>query len=321
MPKRPDTLETVRLAIELLQRIPRGRKVTASDLHLALKDAGFDRDTRTIQRLLESLSLAFGVERDDSSKPYGYKWGPKAKGLSLSILNEQESLLLALAEQQLQSLLPASVMKAMGGFFEQARINLDPYCGSRRGHQWLKKVRVVSTTQPLLPPKIVAGVFEEVSNALYSNCLLELTYKNANGEEWQASVMPLGLAQQGPRLYLVCRIGTNHKERSLALNRILTARALPLHFDRPKDFDLQRFDADGQFGFGQGKRIRLTFRIDKESGSHLLESPLSIDQVVREFAEAYEISATVVDTAQLDWWLRGFGDRVYNVRRKPVPAP
>jgi hypothetical protein len=32
MAKRPDTVETVLLAIELLRRIPRGRKVTAGDL-------------------------------------------------------------------------------------------------------------------------------------------------------------------------------------------------------------------------------------------------------------------------------------------------
>ena len=50
MAKRSDTLETVLLAIELLRRIPRGRKVTASELHRQLKDAGFDRDLRTVQR-------------------------------------------------------------------------------------------------------------------------------------------------------------------------------------------------------------------------------------------------------------------------------
>jgi hypothetical protein len=29
-----------------------------------------------------------------------------------------------------------------------------------------------------------------------------------------------------------------------------------------------------------------------------------------EAEDHYEISATVVDTAQLEWWLRGFGDAV-----------
>ena len=37
MAKRSDTLETVLLAVELLRRIPRGRKVTASELHRHLR--------------------------------------------------------------------------------------------------------------------------------------------------------------------------------------------------------------------------------------------------------------------------------------------
>ena len=69
MAKRSDTLETVLLAVELLRRIPRGRKVTASELHRQLKDAGIDRDLRTIQRQMEMLSEHFEIERDDRSKP------------------------------------------------------------------------------------------------------------------------------------------------------------------------------------------------------------------------------------------------------------
>ena len=64
MAKRSDTLETVLLAIELLRRIPRGRKVTASELHGQLKDAGIERDLRTIQRQLGMLSEHFEIERD-----------------------------------------------------------------------------------------------------------------------------------------------------------------------------------------------------------------------------------------------------------------
>ena len=37
MPKRPDALETTLLAIELLRRIPRGRKITTGELHQQLK--------------------------------------------------------------------------------------------------------------------------------------------------------------------------------------------------------------------------------------------------------------------------------------------
>ena len=127
--------------------------------------------------------------------------------------------------------------------------------------------------------------------------------------------MPLGLAQQGPRMYLVCRFDGYDNERSLALHRIQSARASTFAFTRPTDFDLKQYDADGRFGYGEGKHIRLSFRIEKEAGLHLLESPLSADQQVVELEDAYEITATVVDSAMLEWWLRGFGKSVSKINK------
>lgn len=310
MPKRPDTRETVLLALELLKRIPRGRKISAPELHEQLADTEVARDLRTIQRQLEMLAAHFDIERDESSKPYGYRWKPQAHGLSLPTLTPQESLLLMLAEQHLKSLLPARLMKSMEGFFTQARTNLAPYAGARLEREWLAKVRVVSTTQPLLPPPIRPGAFETVSNALYANHWLRLDYRNANGKRAWVRVMPLGLAQQGPRLYLVCRYEGYDNERSLALHRILAAEDTGMPFERPRAFDLRRFDDDGRFAFGEGRRIRLVFRIRKADGMHLIESPLSADQQMTELDDCYEVSATVVESEALRRWLRGFGDGV-----------
>ncbi len=90
----------------------------------------------------------------------------------------------------------------------------------------------MATSQPLLPPKIVPGVFEIVSESLYSNRWLHLDYRNSGGKRGKVEVMPLGLAQQGPRLYLVCRYRGYDNERSLALHRILSAEMSTLTFDR-----------------------------------------------------------------------------------------
>ena len=310
MSKRPDTLETLHIALELLRRIPRGKNISAAELHSQLHDAGLARDIRTIQRQLEMLTRQFDIERDDRSSPYGYRWKELAKGMTLPGLTEQESLLLTLAEQHLHNLLPAKLMKSMSSFFTQARSNIGTHSHAEREREWLQKVRVVSETQPLLPPKIKPGVLEEVSNALYANRWLTVDYKNATGKSKKTEVMPLGLAQQGPRLYLVCRFPGYDNERSLALHRITSAQATAREFERPKEFDLRQYDDDGRFGFGEGKRIRLTFRITKAAGRHLLESPLSADQQVVELEDQFEISATVVDTARLRWWLRGFGEQV-----------
>jgi predicted DNA-binding transcriptional regulator YafY len=119
-------------------------------------------------------------------------------------------------------------------------------------------------------------------------------------------------------MYLVCRFNGYDNERSLALNRIISAKVSTLKFERPKDFDLKQYDDDGRFGYGNGEHIKLSFRIDKDAGLHLLESPLSLDQQVVELDDAYEITATVVDSAMLEWWLRGFGDDVWAVNKEVI---
>jgi predicted DNA-binding transcriptional regulator YafY len=319
MSKRPDSLETLQLSHELLRRIPKGRTITASELHQQLKEAGYEREMRTIQRQLETLSEFFDIDRDDSSKPYRYCWKEQAKGLSLSGLSAQESLLLMLAEQQLSSLLPARLMKSMEGFFDQAHSQLGFTGTSQREREWLDKVRVVSTSQPLLPPKVDHGVFAQVSNALYDNQWLDVVYQNANGKEVGTyRVMPLGLVQQGQRMYLACRFEGYNDNRSLALHRIKSATASTLPFVRPKDFDLQQLNDDMGFGDGPPKMIRLQFRIDKANGLHILECPLSADQTHQELPDWYVVTATVADTDVLGRWLNGFGDGVSKIKRTTV---
>lgn len=315
MAKRSDTMETVNLALALLQRIPRRRLVSAEELREQLEREGYSRDIRTIQRLLKSLCDHQDIECVDNSKPFGYRWKEGAKGISLPGLGPKESLILALAAQQLKPLLPASVFKSMEPFFNQAARVLDPTSKARPEREWLTKVRAISTTQPLLPPKIPRGVFEAVSDALYGNLWLKVDYVNSSGGRTKGSVMPLGLAQQGPRIYLVCRFDGFNNNRILALHRIKSAEVGTLRFDRPKDFDLAQYAEDGQFGFGDGSRVELEFCIAKEAGMHLLETPLSADQTVKETSDHYEIRATVLDSLLLDHWLRGFGNNITRSRK------
>ncbi len=315
MPQRSNNLETLMMSLEILKRIPRSRKISAPELQTQLCEAGFDRNLRTIQRQLDSLSEHFDIDRDDRSKPYGYSWKSASSGFSLPGLNEQESVLLTLAEQHLANLLPANLMKSMSGFFEQAKLQLDSG-KNKNARIWPSKVRVVSTRQRLLPPKMVDGVFEIVSNALYADHWLDITYENGAGKKSSSRVMPLGLAQQGERLFLVCRFEGYDNERSLALHRIKTANNTGLVFDRPANFNLQQYDDDGRFGFSHGRTISLVFSLPKIDGLHLIETPLATNQKVVEDGDLYVFSVTIVESEQLKWWLRGFGS---NLRLKNPP--
>lgn len=309
--KRPNNHETLSMTLAMLDMIPKTGKISAPEIHKRLQAMGIDRDLRSIQRQLVVLAEQYPLDCDDSSKPHGYKWKTGAKGISIPSLTLHESLLLNLAKKYLSSLLPPNVMRAMDGFFLQASYDLGSDTpNAKKENRWLRKVRVVSESMPLLPPEIKPGVLEAVSQALYNETWLELDYTNANGERKQRRVMPLGLAQQGARLVLVARFDGYDNERSLALNRAHKATDTGQPFPPVKDFDLAKYDDDGRFGFGSGKTIQLKFRIDKPSGIFLTESRLSKDQVVVDLGEKLEFTATVVESARLVWWLRGFGKKV-----------
>ncbi len=316
MPRRPDNLETLHFSLELLKRIPRQRKIDSRDLQLQLKEAGYDRDMRTIQRQLESLCQHFDIECDDTSRPYGYRWKEASQGFSLPRLTEQESLLMMLAEKNLRNQLPVSLMKAMQGFFDQARRNLAQGSSSnsaKRAREWISKVRVVGTTLPMIPPKVIPDVFEQVSQALYNNCWLDIVYVNAQNKRTSAKVMPLGLAQQGVRMFMPCRFAGYDDTRNLAIHRIQTAKCSTLSFQRPVDFDLQTYDDDGRFAFGHGGQIAIHLWIKAELAVLLAESPLAVDQVITPYVGqkgGSELKATLTYSALLVWWIRSQGEGV-----------
>mgnify|MGYP001180404340 FL=1 len=314
--KRKSTQDSLVLVLEILKRIPKHRKITALEIREQLEAIGISRDIRTIQRNLEMLSEYFAIDRDTRSKPYGYSFERSSHTLGASSLNTHESLLLALAEKHLKLLLPKDVMQSLRPHFTEAKYNLEFDPKNHKDRVWKDKIKVVTESQPLLAPKIDNKVLESISKALYEDRLLTVTYHNANKQVRTSTVMPLGLAQQGVRLYLVCRFEGFNNERSLAVHRINDAIVSSFNFKRPETFSLAKYDSDGRFGFGEGESCQVQFDIDKQAGYHLVETPLSEDQAIEELESAYRVSATVIDSFLLDKWLKSFGTDVCNIYKK-----
>lgn len=319
MAKRPKEIETTLLQLEILRRIPKlPGKIDAKSLHEDLIDAGFERDLRSIQRTLKTLCEHFEIECDERSKPFGYSWKLNAKGLDLPILNEQQSLLLKLAEQQLKYLLPANIMSYMKPFFEQAD-RLVSGSKDKPEYQWLNKVCVTPTSLPLIPAQVKDDIFAAVSQALFQNRLLHIEYQNPKGKKHAATIMPLAIATQGATIYLVCRYEGYNDNRLLALHRIRKVSMSTFTFERPKDFNLKTYQNDGHLGFGNGEKIRLSFSIQHDAGFHLTETPLSKDQkILEENDEYYRIQATVAQNDMLEWWLLKFGEDIWDITREPI---
>jgi len=312
---KPRTLDTTLLALELLQRIPRHGKTTAAELRKDLAAAGFNRDIRSIQRLLDQLADHFPhIERDERTKPFGYSRKAGAGDAFAPRLSEQESMLFLLAREQLAGILPAAVLRALKPAFEAASTKLDArhQVTAAQAKSWPSKVRVVSQLQPLLPPTLAPGVFEAVTQALYADHWLQIGYVNQQGKATEARVMPLGLGQQGVRLFVVVRFEGHDDERNLAMHRIRKALDTGMPFERPADFDLRRYDDEqGGFGFGRGQQVQLHLTMPAGRAFILRETPLAADQqeIVRRDGRI-EFVATVTDSARLDWWIATLGGDV-----------
>ena len=314
-----DSHNTALIYLEILRSLPKRQKITVQDICKRLESLGIVRSERTIQRILEKLCEHYDIDCDMSSKPYGYRWKSHSAGLSLPFLNEAESLLLMLAEQHLHQLLPARTLAALTPIFEQARKKLVHDAHDKPEREWLGKIAVVPTSQPLIPAPIAAAILENVSTALYQNKYLDITYQNQKNATIAARIQPLALVQQGATLYLVARFAGYDNERHLALHRLRSATPSTMGFTRPKDFNLERYQAEGRFGFGEGKKIRLSFDIERIAGYHLTQTPLSHDQTTSEYPNYYHISATVIDSEMLNWWLAKFGTQIRNITKTPLP--
>lgn len=322
-PVRGDSFELLRIALTLMQRLSASEGRTTRELAAHLQSVGLARDVRSVQRLLAGLEQQFPhlIAADRTCRPYRYRW-VAGNAIRLPGASPEDALLLQLAHQYLEPLLPPAVQKRARQLFGVAEAQLQRAAqvpALKPNAEWPDKVRSISSLLPLLPPEIADGVLRTVSQALYSNHLLELIYRTARDCEMKQRVRPLGLLQQGPRLYLICLLPKNDcKPFSLALHRILAATDTGLPFERPPEFSLDQYCAEGRLGFGHGQRIRLSFRIRRDAGRHLLETRLSADQQVIEDEQGYRITATVYDSEALTWWLRGFGRWIRDVRRERI---
>lgn len=312
--------------IEILQLIPRDRQISTTDLYERMKEGGLNVSRRSFERYMEDICEKFEIERNTTSRPYGYRWKKNSNRLSLGSLNAQEAMLLLLAEQQLHKLLPASLKSSLSPFFEQAKRVLEyahlqgaPGGKLREAREWLNKVRVLATTVPVLPPQLADGVFEAVSEALLHNHMLNIDYRNAKGElKVNKRIKPLGLAQAEERLFLVCQFDGYDEPRNLAMQRILSAVDTRMPFDRPPNFDLKAYEAEGQFSYGKGEPIQLTMWVSSYLSLLMTETPLSEDQTLSpmpepppwagdQSREGSLLQATVVHSHLLERWLRSQG--------------
>jgi len=300
----------------MLRRIPRSpRKITATQLADALFSEGHEVSKRTVERDLLALQSLFPLACDDRDRPFGWSWTKDAPVLSLPGLTPAEALAFQMASRFLEPLLPASVLVALKPHFELASKVLSTEASSGPTRKWKDKVRVVYPTQVTQAPQIARDAYDAITEALLKGKQLRVRY-GANRKD--LDLHPLALVQRGPVTYVVATAFSYDDPRLFVAHRFSSAKVLEVPV-RESTFDLDTWIAHGALGFGQGKQIKLVAVFKDGAVSHLAETPLSADQ---QFSPAgigkTRLTATVADTPQLLWWLRGFGADVEVVLPLPL---
>lgn len=304
----PDTTLRQITMLGLVPRRPPG--ITTESLRAALATRGFAINLRTIQRDLVKLSSPLPLICDDSDPPRWY-WAPHAQTLTLPGHDPLSALSWHLVEQHLQPILPRSLVHELEPHFNAARGYLDTM---PQPHflRWSQRVRTLPRAMQLQPPDIDKHVLDVVYQALLERRQIEVDYHNRSSDApRQLRLHPLALVVRDSIHYLLATVWDFSDIRQLVLHRMNSARLLEASAAEPADFNLDHYIQQGGFDYASGQKIKLVARFETYAGQALIETPLSTDQRHKTTDDGcIEIQATVNDSAQLRWWLMGYGSGV-----------
>ena len=300
----------------LLKYIPANEGIKSADLLNKLKSEGFEVTQRTLQRDLEVLSQYFPIYSDTDTKPYLWRWsGLGINRTHIDSISLTDALSLMLVEKSLQQLLPPAMQRHLQHNFEHSRQLLNTLKDDDNA-QWFDKVASVMPDSGFKPPSIDESLLTEIQGALLKDQTIVVRYlaaKNTKAAEY--SLMPLALVQRGHVLYVIAQDitkGANTAQiKRFAMHRFQTVTRIHEQGIRPQNFNLQQYLQDGAMQFGNGDKLALKAKVTEELAFILNESPMSDDMKINQSEDgSYQLSATVINGWQLNWWLRGQGANI-----------
>jgi predicted DNA-binding transcriptional regulator YafY len=303
--------DTILRFLTMLRMLPRApRKIDTATMERKLRDEGYAVTRRTIQRDLHQLARIFPLLCDEH-RPAGWSWAPEAALLDLPGMDPHTALTFTLVERFLGPLLPRSTFGRIQPYLTQAQQILDALPANALG-RWPAKVRVIHRGPPLRLPEIDEAILEAVTRGLLDGRRLDVAYRSREkGDLIRCELNPLGLVFKGGVAYLVCTFWDYTDIRQVVLHRVHHAEVLNAPIIVPEGFDLDRYIQEGEFSYPVGEPIHLEAVFSYGAALHLRDTPLSADQVLTELAdERVLVGTTVENTAELRWWLLGFGELV-----------
>ncbi|WP_291380640.1 MULTISPECIES: YafY family protein [Achromobacter] len=269
---------------------------------------------RTLQKMLDQQL----VESEKRGTALVWRRRAGASGLaarSAGLMTHEQALALQTLKRFSSRQIPSLVSESLSSLFDTAekRLGASQSDSERRYRKWVDKVEVESGAFALQHPAIDSNTFSTVSRALFFEQRLEVVYRvrSKGDQETTKTIDPLGLVEVGGVIYLVAAIVGYSKPAMYRLDRVVSANMLPEIFAYPRGFSLAEYvKHQRQFDFMVEGTIKLELRFLSGAGNHLIESPLSDDQVAEYVGSELRVRGTVLLSKRLRWWLRAFGPNV-----------
>lgn len=305
--------ETLMRHLALLQLLPvYPKSVSVAQLRdkLRAQNPDFDVSTRTLQRDLEKLSDIFLLSCDTEGRANHWFWTDKSALIQIPTMGGDTALAFKLAAEHLRAILPPATLRLLQPYLKHA----DEVLGKTKLGKWSNKTRIIDRGPVLAAPKVARDVQEVVYDALLEDKQIEADYRSKSHQAASRRVLsPLGLVLRGGIIYLIATAQGYRDPRHYTLHRMRDARLLDEPANIIGDFDLARYIEEEQ-GFAypvSNKTMKLRALFSANAALHLAESKLSDDQRITAKRDGRMlVEATVADTAELRWWLLGFGGQV-----------
>ena len=270
-------------------------------------------DIRTVQRDLVELDESGIVALEKSVRDGKEHWRLDATFAGFSgsrFMTGTTALTLKMVIDHAQVLLPISAQHELRAQAERVDRALRNE-GIGGITPWSKKVRVLPAGHQLAVPTIDEHLVEEVYRSLALETKLRARYlKPGSNEATERDYSPLALVYRAPRLQLIVSTDPTRLPYVLAMHRIQEARALDSPIERPADFDLDQYIADGRLDIRVGDPIRLRLRCTQELADHWRTAALGTDQVISEESGEPVLEVDCQHTKALRAYLLGLGAQV-----------